>query len=319
MSMSIIKVRQGSSMPRVFPSVPQPEARRDESTPRRANEEGTGKRQRDSSFESHVTFLLQVVVLGAPGVGKTSIVQQFVWNEFSDVHRPTTEKHSYLASVLYNEKLYALQITDLPVIPYFPADSLFEWADYRYVNTASSGTELLRVLRNNKSSLVSVRSSDFSANLPVKGPKAVMITWVSNAPSFSVLSVQENRISRPGRPNAERSSRGSGAGEQVSFEYPAAPRLAILPYYVNIESKHEEETEWGFRFESVAHCRYYGLRSATAYILVFDVNLPETFQYVKNMREQILQSRAKEVPILVVGNKHDLGEYNTKICNLENY
>lgn len=54
--------------------------------------------------------------------------------------------------------------------------------------------------------------------------------------------------------------------------------------------------------------RYYGLRSASAYILVFDVNLPETFQYVKNMREQILQSRSKEVPILIVGNKHDLGK-----------
>ena len=87
---------------------------------------------RNSSFGNNATLsLLKVVVLGAPGVGKTSIVQQFVWNEFSDVHRPTTEKHSYLASVLYNEKLYALQITDLPVIPYFPADSLFEWADYR--------------------------------------------------------------------------------------------------------------------------------------------------------------------------------------------
>ncbi|XP_022711145.1 ras-like protein family member 10B [Varroa jacobsoni] len=131
-----------------------------------------------------IMSLIKVVVLGAPGVGKTSLVQQFVWNEFSEIHRPTTEKHSYLASVLYNDKLFALQVTDLPVIPYFPADSLFEWADYRY----------------------------------------------------------------------------------------------------------------------------YGLRSASAYILVFDVNLPETFQYVKNMREQILQSRSKEVPILIVGNKHDLGE-----------
>lgn len=82
--------------------------------------------------------------------------------------------------------------------------------------------------------------------------------------------------------------------------------VVILPYCANTESR--VNTKSGFCCEPVAHFRYYGLRSATAYILVFDVNLPETFQYVKNMREQILQSRAKEVPILVVGNKHDLGE-----------
>lgn len=53
--------------------------------------------------------------------------------------------------------------------------------------------------------------------------------------------------------------------------------------------------------------RFYGLRSATAYILVFDLSNIETFQYVKTLREQICESRnMANVPLLVVGNKEDL-------------
>lgn len=53
--------------------------------------------------------------------------------------------------------------------------------------------------------------------------------------------------------------------------------------------------------------RFYGLRSAHAYILVFDLSNIETFQYVKTLREQICESRnMQNVPLLVVGNKQDL-------------
>lgn len=61
--------------------------------------------------------------------------------------------------------------------------------------------------------------------------------------------------------------------------------------------------------------RFYGLRSATAYVLVFDLSNIETFQYVRTLREQICESRnTSNVPLLVVGNKEDLvatEEYTT--------
>jgi len=53
--------------------------------------------------------------------------------------------------------------------------------------------------------------------------------------------------------------------------------------------------------------RYYGLRSATAYILVFDLSNLDSFQFVRNMREQMINSRdMKRVPLVIVGNKSDL-------------
>ncbi|XP_040897754.1 ras-like protein family member 10A isoform X2 [Toxotes jaculatrix] len=54
-------------------------------------------------------------------------------------------------------------------------------------------------------------------------------------------------------------------------------------------------------------CR--GVRNANAYILVYDICCVESFEYVKMIRQQIVEHRegsSSEVPILVVGNKRDL-------------
>ncbi|PWA15848.1 hypothetical protein CCH79_00009092, partial [Gambusia affinis] len=54
-------------------------------------------------------------------------------------------------------------------------------------------------------------------------------------------------------------------------------------------------------------CR--GVRNANAYILVYDICCVESFEYVKMIRQQIVENRegsSSEVPILVVGNKRDL-------------
>lgn len=53
--------------------------------------------------------------------------------------------------------------------------------------------------------------------------------------------------------------------------------------------------------------RCWGLRSANAYIMVFDLSNLETFQYLQKMRQQILKSRGvNKIPLLFVGNKQDL-------------
>ena len=132
---------------------------------------------------------IKICLLGAQGVGKTSIVQQFVCNQFPDDYVPTERRRCYYPSVIINDHLYEVKIIDCPVIPYFPANSLCEWTDFRG----------------------------------------------------------------------------------------------------------------------------YGLRTATAYVLVFDITNDETFQYVKMLREQIIESKGNsnhEVPIFVVGNKHDLSAAN---------
>jgi len=59
-----------------------------------------------------------------------------------------------------------------------------------------------------------------------------------------------------------------------------------------------------------AEYRGYGLRHASAYILVYDVSDDDSFSYVRFMREQILTYRGAhsqhDVPIIVAANKADL-------------
>ncbi|TFK01226.1 Ras-like protein family member 10B [Platysternon megacephalum] len=53
-------------------------------------------------------------------------------------------------------------------------------------------------------------------------------------------------------------------------------------------------------------CR--GLRNTNAYVLVYDICNPESFEYVKMIQQQILENRTggnNEAPIIVVGNKRD--------------
>lgn len=127
----------------------------------------------------------RVAVLGARGVGKSAIVRQFLYNEFSEVCVPTTARRLYLPAVVMNGHVHDLQILDFPPISAFPVNTLQEWAD--------------------------------------------------------------------------------------------------------------------------ACCR--GLRSVHAYILVYDICCFDSFEYVKTIRQQILETRVigtSETPIIIVGNKRDL-------------
>lgn len=71
--------------------------------------------------------------------------------------------------------------------------------------------------------------------------------------------------------------------------------LPALPYFP-VSSVYE-----------LTDCQGYGLRDASAYMLVLDLSNMETFQYLENVRDQIAESRdISAVPFLVVGNKIDL-------------
>uniref|UniRef100_A0A3P9QD49 RAS-like, family 10, member A n=4 Tax=Poeciliinae TaxID=586240 RepID=A0A3P9QD49_POERE len=127
---------------------------------------------------------LSIAVIGAPGVGKTSIIRQFIYNDFSEAYTPTRSRYVYRPSVILNGNMYELKVLDVPPISSFPASASQEWLDLR--------------------------------------------------------------------------------------------------------------------------CR--GVRNANAYILVYDICCVESFEYVKMIRQQIVENEgsSSEVPILVVGNKRDL-------------
>ncbi|XP_055017802.1 ras-like protein family member 10A [Boleophthalmus pectinirostris] len=128
---------------------------------------------------------LSIAVIGAPGVGKTSIIRQFIYHDFCDAYTPTRSRYVYRPAVILNGSMYELKVLDVPPITAFPASSSQEWLDLR--------------------------------------------------------------------------------------------------------------------------CR--GVRNANAYILVYDICCVESFEYVKMIRQQIMDNRVlgrSEVPILVVGNKRDL-------------
>ncbi|XP_048970170.1 ras-like protein family member 10B isoform X2 [Canis lupus baileyi] len=66
----------------------------------------------------------RVAVLGARGVGKSAIVRQFLYNEFSEACVPTTARRLYLPAVVMNGHVHDLQILDFPPISTFPVNTL---------------------------------------------------------------------------------------------------------------------------------------------------------------------------------------------------
>ncbi|KAF7993693.1 hypothetical protein HCN44_010288 [Aphidius gifuensis] len=86
---------------------------------------------------------VKVVFLGAPAVGKSSIIRQFVWSEFFDEYKPTERRETFYPSVVLADRLYELKITDLPTIPYFPVNTHLEWADFRYYGLRSATAYVL--------------------------------------------------------------------------------------------------------------------------------------------------------------------------------
>ncbi|KAH0954710.1 hypothetical protein HN011_007314 [Eciton burchellii] len=100
-----------------------------------------GSKEEDSPVDT--LDRVKVVFLGAPGVGKTSIIRQFVWSEFSEEYRPTERRETFYPSVVLADRLYELKITDLPTIPYFPVSSHLEWTDFRYCGLRSATAYVL--------------------------------------------------------------------------------------------------------------------------------------------------------------------------------
>ncbi|KAM8866275.1 ras-like protein family member 10A [Synchiropus picturatus] len=74
---------------------------------------------------------LSIAVIGAPAVGKTSVIRQFIYNDFSEVYTPTRSRYVYRPAVILNGSMYELKVLDVPPISAFPSSSSQEWLDLR--------------------------------------------------------------------------------------------------------------------------------------------------------------------------------------------
>ena len=74
--------------------------------------------------------------------------------------------------------------------------------------------------------------------------------------------------------------------------------MVDLPVVSKFPSNSDDEWE---------NYRHFGLRSADAYLLVYDLSTPSSFHFIQCTRDQIAMSRGLgEVPIVVAANKMDL-------------
>lgn len=74
---------------------------------------------------------IKIAVLGNKGCGKTAIIEQFVFQKFSEAYTPTVKKHTYHPFVIVDNHLYELCIMDFPHLNYFPKTNSNEWANFR--------------------------------------------------------------------------------------------------------------------------------------------------------------------------------------------
>nr|XP_002736016.1 PREDICTED: ras-like protein family member 10B-like [Saccoglossus kowalevskii] len=74
---------------------------------------------------------IDVAVLGAPAVGKSSVIQQYLDCTFPIRHSPTTSALTYTPAVLANTRLYQLNIIDTPPLQYFQMKSFYDWVDFQ--------------------------------------------------------------------------------------------------------------------------------------------------------------------------------------------
>ncbi|XP_051829029.1 ras-like protein family member 10A [Antechinus flavipes] len=167
---------------------------------------------------------LRVAVLGAPGVGKTAIIRQFLYGDFPERHRPTAARRLYRPAVLLNGVVYDLSISDGGPGP-APAP----------------------------------------AAVPATAPAAAAASAASSS-SASASSAAASAAT----------SAASSAGDGGLQELP-------------------DLKDWS-------------LQDMDAFVLVYDICNPDSFDYVKVLRQQIAANRpagAPEAPIIVVGNKRD--------------
>ena len=84
-------------------------------------------RNYDHSDENLLGY--SIAFLGSSKVGKTSILQQFLYQEFDDRYVPSTTCGKYRKAVYMNGRIYDMILRDCPGVAHFPEDSVTEWTE----------------------------------------------------------------------------------------------------------------------------------------------------------------------------------------------
>jgi len=95
------------------------------------HDDGTDIFDKPYQSESQKPADIKVVLLGAPGVGKTAIAQQFVSGTFQSSYYPTAKKETYYPSVIHHDRKYNLKVVDIPDIPFLQVSSYYNPSDMK--------------------------------------------------------------------------------------------------------------------------------------------------------------------------------------------
>lgn len=148
---------------------------------------------------------------------------------------------------------------------------------------------------------------------------------VITAPANSNTNTNTNTTAKnPCRAVSPKSRHSQASPQSNAVNHLPTPLPHPLPRQTYFPAVILENRLYTFRLHDLPHvpqfpdsgsaewltCCGAGVRSASAYLLVFDLTAPETFAYVRNLRRQMMASRSMHrVPVVVVGNKRDrLGE-----------
>ncbi len=69
--------------------------------------------------------------------------QRFVTNDFSSEHVRSTAKKEYFPTLVLNDSVFELKVTDLPPLPFFPESTDAEWAHFRFYGLRTAAAYLL--------------------------------------------------------------------------------------------------------------------------------------------------------------------------------
>lgn len=87
---------------------------------------------------------LRIVVMGAPGVGKTCLIEQCVRSKCPEDPLPTLKPRIYYPAIVINDHMYDARLIECPVLSgYFPSDSLQEWTGFGGCRVRSASAYIL--------------------------------------------------------------------------------------------------------------------------------------------------------------------------------
>uniref|UniRef100_A0A182XAU7 Ras-like protein family member 10B n=1 Tax=Anopheles quadriannulatus TaxID=34691 RepID=A0A182XAU7_ANOQN len=280
---------------------------------------------------------LKVAFLGASGVGRTSILQQFFKHDFPKDHIRTSKRTVYRSCLVCDTCIRELMVLDVPPQKYFPIDNLAEWNNgnplglrtvHTYVLVYDMGNlDTFQYCRNMRDQILeSFNHRDFK--IMVVGNKVDMVSN-PHTQELKDISTLVRKHWRCGY--VECSAKHNYKIGDIFKEMMGYPQ-----FFKHDFPKDHIRTSKRTVYRSCLVCdtcirelmvldvppqKYFpidnlaewnngnplGLRTVHTYVLVYDMGNLDTFQYCRNMRDQILESfNHRDFKIMVVGNKVDM-------------